>query len=63
MKCVIKLNNDVEKAFPTSENETYRFYRCLSFDEAVSLQMTLTDLGNACTIDDDTYGWFVRVNK
>lgn len=49
--------------FPTSENESYKFYSCMTFDDAAMLSRTLTDLGNKCEVDDNSRGWFVRVEK
>ena len=59
----IKLSDGRIESFPTSENETWKFYLCGTYELAASLHMTLTDLGNHCEIDDDSYGWFVRVKK
>ena len=54
------------KAIPlaaSSENDTYRFYRCENYGDAVSLHITLTDIGNECAVGEDTRGWYVRVKK
>ena len=46
----------------TFENDTYKYYSCKDFDESVELLMTLTDIGNRCTIRQNGLGWwFVRV--
>ena len=59
----IKLTNGKEKSFPTSENDSYKFYRCETYWEANELQLTLQDIGNVCHISEDSRGWHVRVNK
>lgn len=60
----ITLHNGTEKRFEVSaENDTYKFYRCETYNDAVSLQMTLTDIGNVCSLGEDSRGWFVRVKN
>lgn len=59
----IKLHDGTEKQFEVSENEDYKFYFCETHDDAVSLSMTLTDLGNVCLIDKGASSWYVMVRK
>lgn len=47
----------------SSENDAYRFYRCETYGEAVSLRAALTGMGNECAVGEDSRGWYVRVRK
>lgn len=59
----IQLSDGRVKSFITSENDSWKFYLCDTYEEAQSLHMTLTEIGNHCEIDDNSRGWFVRVKK
>lgn len=45
------------------ENDTYKFYRCDTYNDAVELKNELTDQGHDCAIGEDSRSWFVRVKK
>ncbi len=62
-KIKIILSNGRAESFITSENETYKFYRCETYNNAIELSITLTEIGNHCEIGEDNHGWFVRVKK
>lgn len=47
----------------TSENETYGFIRCATYQDAIALFKELQLQGKSVSIGDDTRGWYVRVQK
>lgn len=59
----ITLHNGETKQFEVSENEDFKFYFCETRDDAVTLSITLTDLGNVCLVDKGASCWHVRVWK
>ena len=59
----IRLSNGKWMFCLTEENDTWKFFSCPTYGDAVILKTTLTDLGNYCEIDDDSHGWYVRVKK
>lgn len=59
----ITLSNGVIKSYITNENDSYKFYLCDTYNDAVSLKITLTEIGNNCEVGDNSRGWFVRVKK
>lgn len=59
----ITLSNGRVASFITSENDTWKFFLCETYEEAKSLKIALTENGNYCEIDDNSHGWFVRVKK
>lgn len=59
----ITLHNGKTKQFEVSENEDFKFYFCETRDDAVTLSITLTDLGNVCLVDKGASSWYVRVWK
>lgn len=59
----ITLHNGKTKQFEVSEKEDFKFYFCETRDDAVTLLITLTDLGNVCLVDKGANSWYVRVWK
>lgn len=59
----IRLSNGKWESFITTQNETWKFYLCDTYDQAKELKLTLSELGNHCEIGDNSHGWFVRVKK
>lgn len=59
----VTLSNGRVASFPTSQNDYWKFYSCETYEEAVDLQTTMTEIGNHCEIDENSYGWYVRVKK
>lgn len=62
-KELVRLHDGVNKVFITKENDTWKFFLCETYGEAKSLKIALTEIGNHCEIDENNYGWFVRVKK
>ena len=59
----IRLSNGKFESFITSQNETWKYYLCDSYEQAKELKITLSELGNICEIHENRYGWYLRVKK
>ena len=59
----LKLNNGKEISLPTTQNKDGKTYFCSTHKEACSVSMTLTDIGNQCTVKFGNNGWMVVVKN
>lgn len=56
----VTLSNGRIESFLTSQNDYWKFFLCETYQQAVSLKNTLTEIGKYCEIGDSRHGWFVR---
>lgn len=59
----IKLHNGTWEIFITYIKGNYKFYHCQTEASALSLSMTLTELGNICSVGKNSQGWYVKINN
>lgn len=59
----LKLHNGKDITCLTTENKDRKVYYCNTHKEACSVSMTLTDIGNRCTVGFGKHGWMVVINK
>lgn len=59
----LRLNNGRDITCLTTENKEKKAYYCATHKEACNVLMTLTDIGNKCTISFGKHGWMVVINK
>lgn len=59
----LRLHNGRDITCLTTENKERKIYYCGTHKEACNVSMTLTDIGNKCTVNFGRHGWMVVINK